>query len=289
MTNLSGKYGMSVRRLSVRVERLRAAGFDLPSPDTRSPAFGTDSKFLLLDIETAPNLAYVWGTWKQNINPEWIAANGYVMCWTAKWLGEKKVYYHRLTKGKPLALLKPIHQLLSEAHAVVHYNGIKFDIPTLNKEFLTHRMPPPPPYKQIDLLRTMRDGFRFPSNKLDYVVQTLKLGEKIRHAGPQLWLDCMADKEEAWKQMEKYNRHDVTLLERLYNELLPWIKGHPNRAAMVEDLVCTSCGSYNFKQDKVHMANVLRYKRYQCGDCGSWFRGTKTITHKQSERHVPAR
>lgn len=76
-------------------------------------------------------------------------------------------------------MLKQIHALLNEADAVVHYNGAKFDIPTLNKEFILHGLPPPAPYKQIDLLRTARSQFKFPSNKLDYIAQALDLGKRL--------------------------------------------------------------------------------------------------------------
>lgn len=250
--------------------------------------YGTKPKILLLDIETAPNIAYVWGANKQYVNPEWISANGYVLCWTAKWLGEKEVTFKRLHKGKPISLLEPIHRLLSEAHIVVHYNGKRFDIPTLNKEFLLRKMSPPAPFKQVDCLQTMWNTFFFPSNKLDYITKTLGIGEKMRHAGPQLWIDCMADKEEAWKKMEAYNRHDVTLLEKLYIRLLPWIRSHPNVAAIVGTASCPTCGSEDFMRDGSHLAQVLKYERYQCGSCGSWFRDTKTITDRRMPRFSPA-
>lgn len=246
--------------------------------------YSDDPKILLLDIETAPNLAYVWGMWKQNINPDWIAANGHVLCWTAKWLGDDEVHFKRLHKGKPLSLLGPIHKMLNEARAVIHYNGKSFDVPTLNKEFITHGMDPPSPYKQIDLLRTMRETFRFPSNKLDYVVKTLGIGEKIRHDGPQLWIDCMNDNPEAWAKMEAYNKRDVEILEKLYYRLMPWIKGHPNMSAFLGIPACPTCGSEDFKREGSHLAQVMRYERYQCSNCGTWFRGTKTITPRKTER-----
>ena len=261
-----------------------------------------DTKILLLDIETAPNRAYVWGTWKQNINPEWIDANGYVLCWTAKWLGEKENIFHRLHKKKHVdgktksyvhatewnhrAMLEPIHNLLHEASAVIHYNGSNFDIPTLNKEFLMNGFTPPSPYKQIDLLRTMREGFRFPNNKLDYIVKTLSIGEKLRHTGPQLWLDCMKDDADAWSQMEAYNRRDVDILERLYHRLLPWIKGHPNLSAMHGAEICPACGSNNIKRDKDYLANFLRYPRYHCSDCGTWIRANRTNSPRVRERLI---
>lgn len=248
-----------------------------------------DHRILLLDIETAPNRAYFWGgTWKVNINPDWIDADGYVLCWTAKWLGDDKATFHRLKDGKHKTLLGPIHRMLHEADAVVHYNGTSFDIPTLNKEFLSHGFTPPSPYKQVDLLLTMREGFRFPNNKLDYICKTLSLGEKLRHEGPQLWMDCMADKSDAWGKMEAYNRRDVDLLEKLYRRLLPWIRKHPNRAALSGMEICLYCASTNIKQDKTYTANQLTYKRYTCSDCGGWFRGTKSINYSKEKRFAHA-
>lgn len=228
----------------------------------------------------------MWGLWKQNINPEWIAASGYVLCWAAKWHGEEEIFYKRIRNGKPISLLEPIHRLLSEADAVVHYNGSAFDIPTLQKEFITHGMKPPSPYKQIDLLRTMRDQFRFPSNKLDYIAQTLGVGAKLRHKGAELWLDCMAGKAEAWASMEAYNKQDVVLLERLYDKLLPWITRHPNHGTHDGVAKCPKCGSEDFQQRGYAITTMLKYRRYKCSSCGGWFRGNKSVSLRIEERHA---
>lgn len=244
-----------------------------------------DVRILLLDIETAPNRAWFWGgVYKQNINPDWIDANGHVLCWTAKWLDDDEVHFHRLVRGNHKKLLLPMHRLLSEAQAVVHYNGQSFDIPTLNKEFLVHGITPPSPYKQVDLLLTMRSMFRFPSNKLDYICKVLELGGKLRHEGPQLWMDCMEDKPEAWQKMEAYNRRDVELLESLYRRLLPWLKKHPNRSALSGMACCPSCGSFDYKRDKNYTANQLTYPLYQCGNCETFFRDTKSINPRKEQR-----
>lgn len=246
---------------------------------------GDSAKILLLDIETAPNRAYFWGkTWKVNINPDWIDADGYILCWTAKWLGDKDATFVRLRDRKHKLLLAPIHELLNQAHAVVHYNGASFDIPTLQKEFLTHGFTPPSPYKQVDLLLAVRDGFNYPNNKLDYICRSLDLGEKLRHEGPQLWMRCMKDDPEAWQKMEEYNRRDVELLEKLYKRLLPWIKRHPNRAALAGVQICPSCGSGDIGRDGTYTASQLKYEQWKCGSCGVYFRGTKTISHRGEQR-----
>jgi len=131
------------------------------------------------------------------------------MCWAAKWHGEKEVLFDSVYKSAPRKMLTNIHKLMDEADAIVHYNGTKFDIPTLSQEFLQIGLKPPSPAKQIDILLTARKQFRFPSNKLDYVAQALGLGSKLEHKGMRLWRDCMDRKADAWKIMEKYNKQDV--------------------------------------------------------------------------------
>jgi hypothetical protein len=171
-------------------------------------------------------------------------------------------------------MLKRVKTLM-EADVIVHYNGTKFDIPTLNKEFVKRGMLPPSPYKQVDLLRVVRREFKFASNKLDYVSRALGLGGKEKHDGFMLWVDCMNNNLAAWKKMEKYNRQDVTLLEKLYNHLLPWIRSHPNHSAKAGVTCCPSCGSLDFQSRGTQATSTMTYQRYHCQDCGTWFRGTK--------------
>lgn len=233
-------------------------------------------KILLLDIETAPNLVHVWGLWQQNVGLPQIIDSGYVLCWAAKWLGHDDVMFDSVHKSSPRRMLKRIHRLLDEADAVVHYNGTKFDIPTLNKEFLLYNLAPPAPYQQIDLLKTARSKFRFPSNKLDYVANALKLGKKIKHRGHDLWIACMNRDPQAWIEMEEYNKNDVVILEKVYEVLKPWIKGHPNHSVFNGDLSCPACGSTHHHSRGYSYTRAGKYRRYQCLDCSSWFRSNKT-------------
>lgn len=221
----------------------------------------------MLDIETAPHMAAVWGLWGQNVSLNHLIKPGYTLCWAAKWLGEKEVMFDSILSGHK-TMVRRIHRLLSEADAVCHYNGTKFDIPTLNKEFLLSGLAPPTPAKQIDLLKTARSRFRLASNKLDFVAQALGEGRKEQHKGFELWLECMAKNQEAWATMEKYNKQDVVLLERVYNRLLPWIKGHPNLA--IEGHCCPHCGGDRFQRRGYSHSQTRRYARMQCRDCGTW-------------------
>lgn len=219
----------------------------------------------------------MWGLWQQNVAINQIADAGYVMCWSAKWYGEREVIFDSIHQSSAGKMLRHVHALLDKADAVVHYNGANFDMPTLNKEFVQRKMRPPAPYRQVDLLRVVRDQFRFPSNKLDYVAQALGLGKKMRHAGHELWIQCMAKDPKAWKQMEAYNRQDVLLTEKLYDRLMPWIKNHPNHGAYDPEAICPNCGSARFYHQGLRITTTLRYRRYQCRDCGAWYRGTQAV------------
>ena len=244
-------------------------------------------KILYLDIETAPNTAYVWGLWKETVNIERLIESRYVLSWAAKWKDSKEMMFDSVYQSGPRRMLRRIAALLDEADVVVHYNGKRFDIPTLNTEFVKYDMPPPSPYDQVDLYQVVKRIFKFTSNKLDYVVQSLGIGHKVRHPGFQMWVGCMAGDESSWKSMERYNKMDVVILERLYKKLLPWIPSHPNHAAFEQDQVCPQCGGKHWVSRGYQTTKVSTYHRYRCKDCFKYFRGNRPVnTNKQKEKFL---
>ena len=228
-------------------------------------------KLLHIDIETSPNTAHVWGLFKQTVSTKQLMESSYTLCFAAKWHGEKKVIFKSRNDKD---MMDTLWDLLHEADAVVHYNGTKFDIPTINKDFLLDGYDPPSPYQQIDLYRVIRGKFKFPSNKLDYVASRLGLGKKHEHEGHELWVKCMAGDKPAWGRMKKYNIQDVKLLELLYERMLPWIDRHPNRAlfANSEQAVCPNCGGTHVTKQGKAKTRTMVYQQYQCQDCGTWSR-----------------
>lgn len=233
-------------------------------------------KILVLDIETSPNLGYIWGLWDQNIAINQLEESDDLLCFAAKWLGNKKVeFYDRHDEAE---MVNRAWTLLDEADAVVHYNGKKFDIPWLNRKFKEHAFPPPSPFKQIDLCNVVKTRFKLPSYKLQYVSQWLDLSGKQDTGGFELWRGVMMNDPKAWDKMRKYNIQDVRLTEEVYTELLPWIPGHPN--VHLYDLKmdgCPRCGSHRTQKRGFAYTATSRYQQYQCNDCGSYFRDTKRI------------
>lgn len=243
-------------------------------------------RILTLDIETSPNLAWVWGMWQQNVGLNQLDTPGEVMCFAAKWLGESDVQFH----GGPgreahTSMVAAAHELLSEADVVVTYNGNSFDLKHLNREFVEAGFQPPAPYVSVDLLKEVRRHFKFPSNKLDYVAGQLGLGHKVKHEGFELWLACLAEDLDAWRRMETYNRQDVVLTEQLFERLRAWIK--LPHVALFSDLLsvdaCPRCAGTNLIKRGYAYTKTSRYQRLKCTDCGGWSRANSRIEGTTSQ------
>jgi hypothetical protein len=230
-------------------------------------------KILLLDIETSFNKVYTFNLHKAYIPPKQIIEPCRVLCWAAKWLDQKKVHFRNRNDEDHIT---KIHELVNEADAVIHYNGKAFDMKHLNREFILNDLPPPSSYADIDLLTTVRKQFKFPSNKLEWVTVELGYEGKIEHRGARLWIDCQEhDCPKAWREMKAYNIRDVTELECVYHDLLPWIPNHPNWGHYVDGskIVCRNCGSDRVKKDGWERKTLVPYQRYRCLGCRKPLRG----------------
>jgi predicted RNA-binding Zn-ribbon protein involved in translation (DUF1610 family) len=239
-------------------------------------------KILLLDIEVAPNLAYVWKLWDENIPLDRLIESGYILCWSAKWLGNPKVFMSSRRIDTQRAMLLKLKTLLHDADAVIHYNGKRFDIPHINGAFLKNDIAPPSPYKQIDLLETVKTKFKFPSNKLDYVCKELGLPSKTKTTF-DLWVGCINNDVDSWKKMEEYNINDVIIMEELYYKLRPWITKHANQALFADGTqpVCPTCGGTHLVKRGVYHTLATVYQRYRCQTCGTWSKDNKALNKKQ--------
>lgn len=196
------------------------------------------------------------------------------MCVASKWHKQSGVNFLAEWQEGHKEMMLALRDLMTEADLVVHYNGDKFDLPTINKEFVYYGITPPAPYKSLDLYKIVRRNFRFPSNKLDYVSQQLGLGAKTKHEGFDLWVKCMEGKEVAQKKMERYNKRDVFLLEKLYKHLLPWVNNHPSYALYADSSrpLCSNCGSHHVQSRGYAYTKTMRYRRWECQSCGKWMR-----------------
>jgi len=258
----------------------------------------TKPRILIIDIETAPKKAFVWGLWKQNISPNQLISDWYMLTWSAKWVGDPEVFSDKLSnydvfdfaQDNDYHVCKSVHKLLDEADIVVAHNGDRFDVPSINTRFIDNNIPPPSPYKQVDTLKIAKRNFKFTSNRLDYIGQFLGLGGKIETGGMSLWIRCLNGERSAMEEMETYNKRDVTLLEEVYLKLRPWDKLHPNvnvYEGVVKDRPkCASCGSGEIQFRGTYYTNVSAFKRFRCNDCGSWGRLRTNQVEKEDRKNL---
>lgn len=231
------------------------------------------ARILLFDLETAPTTAYCWGRWEQNINQKQVVKEGYILTYSAKWLGEDTMISGRITKqGDDSEIVKELAQLFDQADIIVAHNALKFDVPLLKTRMIALGMNPPLPSKIVDTLRIAKAEFKFPSNSLDNIAAYLNLPRKVNHSGFELWTRCMAMEEEAFEEMLEYNLQDVVVLEQLYLRLRHWSKTHPNVALHETPGVvrCVCCGSDNLKHvgGKKFYTATCAYELASCNDCG---------------------
>lgn len=237
-----------------------------------------NAKILLLDIETSPNLAYVWGAWKQNISQKQWIEKGHIMSFAVKWLDKDEIFYYENRDRNDQQIVGNLFKYLDEADIVVAHNAKKFDLPVILGRGVVHGYTPPSPYFMIDTLETARKEFRFVSNSLANLCEELGLPLKSDHKkypGFELWIGCLAGEDAAWKEMQEYNVHDVISLEALYLRLRPYMKNHPNvvRDIKGEEVRCPKCGSANLQWRGYYYTRAgLCYRKFRCNDCGGWGR-----------------
>lgn len=247
------------------------------------------AKILIIDIETSPNIAYVWGAWKQNVGLNQLKEASYLMSFAAKWLGDDNILYCENRHGDDRELVSRILQLFDEADMVVAHNAKKFDIPTVLGRAVIHGYAPPSPFKIIDTLLTARAEFRLFSNKLQYLADVLGCTAKKQHEqfpGFELWLQCLKQNDEAWSEMATYNIQDVETLEEVYLKLRPFMRNHPNVAVFQEseEHLCPKCGGKHIHFRGYYTTNVGKYRKYQCQSCKGWGRSRYTEYPKDKSK-----
>lgn len=233
-------------------------------------------KILLLDIETLPIKASVWGTRKQFVNPIQIEKDWSVVCWSAKWLFSDKVFGEVVTPKEAIAhedqsVLGGIWSLVNDAHVVITHNGNAFDMKKLNWRFFVHDMPKPMYYKSIDTYQVVTDNFAPTFGKLDWIAEVLGISRKIETSF-KWWDECQKGNKTYLNRMLVYNKQDVHILEEAYLKLRPWVTNHPNinlYSSVKKGNACPACSSTELKFDGEYNTGLSLFRGFRCQKCGS--------------------
>lgn len=242
------------------------------------------ARVLIYDLETSPNLGWIWGKYEQNVlayEQEW-----FILSFAYKWLGEKTTHVLALpdfagyakNPHDDTALVQALWNLFDQADIVIAHNGDAFDQKKSNARFLAHGFDPPMPYRSIDTLKIARRYFKFNSNKLGDLGTALQVGGKAETGGFNTWLGCMSGDKASWAKMKKYNKQDVVLLEKIYFKLRPWMDNHPGMNLLNDHLdSCPKCDLGPLQKRGTRQTKTLTYHRYQCQNCGGWSSGRQAI------------
>lgn len=228
-----------------------------------------EPRVLTVDIETSPNIVYSWGLFKQNIAPVQVIESTRMLCFAAKWHGDKKLTFRSEFHNTREEMVNEAWRLYDEADVVQTYNGIGFDNPHLMREFLLMGLGPPSPWVDIDLLQVNRKRFRFTSNKLVYVTEYLGLDAKMDAGGMELWKRVMAGDPAAWEKMRRYNMRDVVITEQLGDVLSPWITSPHMGQWTGNTSCCYRCGSDQLAFVGLVYGKTTAYPSFVCAVCNS--------------------
>jgi hypothetical protein len=245
-----------------------------------------EPKILLLDIETSPLVTYTWGLFDQNIGLNQVKEHTYIISWSAKFLGEDKVYYMDNRKAKHFSndkkLVEGLVDLINKSDCIVGHNLKRFDIKKINYRCIVNNIKRPKPVDQIDTLLIARRNFAFDSNKLEHLAKILKVKNKKmtkrEFSGFDLWAECMAGNKKAWNEMKRYNIQDTITLEDVFNILQPWAK-EANFMHLTNKIEC-SCGNSNLQKKGFRVSLSGKYQRYICTNCGANYQGKENLKSK---------
>ena len=235
------------------------------APKSKAP------KVLTVDIETSPNICYVWSLFgEQHISPSQILEPSRVLCFAAKWLGNKRVEFYSEHHHSREEMIRESWRLYDEADIVVTYNGPGFDNKHLAREWLMMGLGPPSPWVDVDLLAVNRRRFKFTSNKLGYVTEALGLPTKLDTGGQALWNAVLAGDDKAWEKFKRYNVQDAVITEQLLVLLRDWTKLPHMGLWNFDKQACHRCGGDQLNLCGVIYTQAMAYPKLLCETCGAW-------------------
>lgn len=248
-------------------------------------------KILCLDIETFPLIVYSWVLGEVHIPLDFLKEDWTVCAFAAHWYGDPadKIIYRDNRDRKNLRndkmLVKELVKLMNQADVIIGQNVKSFDIRKLAARAVFHKLPPFRPVKITDILTEERRVFAFTSHKLAYKTELInERYKKLKHSkfpGFDLWLGCMADNLDAWKEMETYCKHDVLSTEEHYHKVRGWIRTHAMGPADGQDRC--KCGSTDLNKEGYAITDAGKFQIYSCNVCHKWPRSSINLMTKQEK------
>lgn len=236
-------------------------------------------KRLHLDIETCPNICFVWSCgWRIDVPYSSILEERRIITAAWKWDGKSKIYDEKWDKNREdEKLVKNVTEVMNEADEIVAHYGDGFDLPWVRTRAMKHGIVVPY-WKSIDTKAWSARYFFLNSNKLDYLAQFLGIGTKIR-TEYDLWKDATKGSDKVSKlavdKMCRYNRHDTYLLEPVYDKLSLYCPLPTHAGVLMGNArySCPKCGSetsIKYCKPTVSRSGIIKHEML-CKACPKYF------------------
>jgi hypothetical protein len=238
---------------------------------------GRKLRQLLWDIETSPNIGLFWRAgFDINILHDAIIKERSVITIAYKFAGEKKVRALAWDKNQcDKAMLAEFSDVAKDADEAIAHFGDRFDLPWVRTRMLYHGLNPLSIDKTIDTKAWASKYFYFNSNKLDYIAKLLGIGGKL-DTEFSMWKEILLDNNrDVLARMVEYNKHDVVLLEKVYDKLKLHVKPKSHAGVLANGAIwsCPRCGSEKVSVSKTKVtASGVRQFQMHCRDgCGGYY------------------
>lgn len=252
---------------------------------------------LIYDIEVSPILGWFWGTGTTTIGSHQILRPGKIIClsyrfthWpegkvkSIRWKGKKRD--NRLSiPYSDKELVETFYKVAQEADIIVGHNGDSFDKKWINARLAYYEHPTLQGVLTEDTLKQVKKQFRLPSFKLDFLCKYFNLPGKLS-TPTGLWEKVVFEgHEESLDKMVQYCENDVLILEKLYERIWPYVDHRLNMGVFLDAVeVCPACGGAHRQKRGYMLTTGGRYQRYQCQDCGKFYKDGVNLL-KSSSKH----
>lgn len=241
-------------------------------------------KRLFFDIEVSPNIVASWSIgYKINLSYDNILRERAIICICYKWEGEDTVHSLQWNNGDDKQMLEKFVKIAESADQIVGHNGDSFDLKWIRTRCIFHGIRIMPDFKTIDTLKLSKSGFRFNSNRLDYIGKFLGIGGKLETTY-DLWKKITLDNcSKSLHTMVEYCKVDVIRLEQVFEKLNPYVKHkvHYGVANGGRKIDCPECASDNVRSNgNRYTAAGTHFKMMKCNDCHKYYQVSATIYQK---------
>src|SRR5690606_15711117 len=155
--------------------------------------------------------------WKEDIAPDQLQNRTWIICWSAKWAGQKTVHADTVTPEEALAeddsrVVASLASLVREADVVVAHNLKGFDLKILNTRLLDLPQPAMPTESMPDAVESAKTNFKLEYDRRDYLVRVRALEPKQKMQLRE-WILATKGDEKSARKMTRDCKRDTQLVE----------------------------------------------------------------------------